>query len=197
MLFRSIKTNMIRNMPITIDDVNIAEQIFGPDVGSIKGKTTRHKPMPVVADYIEIPPEIYSNHQNIILCIDGIKINKLFFLTTISRSIMYRTAEYVPNKTSEAYRSVLDNVFRIYNTAGFCITTIHCDNEFRPLMDELRDHYNVTMNYANPQEHVPEAERNNRVIKERFRAAFHRLPFKALPKIMVKTLAMECAKKLN
>ena len=42
------------------------------------------------------------------------------------------------------------------------------------------------MNYANPQEHVPEAERNNRVIKERFCAAFHRLPFKKMPKIMVK-----------
>ena len=45
---------------------------------------------------------------------------------------------------------------------------------------------NYKMYSANPQEHVPEAERNNRVIKERFRAAFHRLPFKKMPKIMVK-----------
>jgi hypothetical protein len=64
-------------------------------------------------------------------------------------------------------------------------------------MDELQDVYSVVMNYANPQEHVPEAERNNRVIKERFRSAFHRLPFNKIPKIMVKILAMECAKKLN
>ena len=64
-------------------------------------------------------------------------------------------------------------------------------------MDELQDVYNVRMNYANPQEHVPEAERNNRVLKERFRANFHRLPFKKMPKVMVKILAMECAKKLN
>ena len=53
------------------------------------------------------------------------------------------------------------------------------------------------MNYANPQEHVPEAERNNCAIKECFRAAFHRLPFKKLPKNMVKILRMESAKKLN
>jgi hypothetical protein len=64
---------------------------------------------------------------------------------------------------------VLDNVFRTYNQEGFRITTIHCDNEFRLLMNQLQDTYNVQMNSANPQEHVPpEAERNNRVIKERF-----------------------------
>ena len=82
---------------------------------------------------------------------DGMKVNGVPFLTTISRNIMYRTAEWIPNQTPEAYRSVLDNVFRLYNHAGFKITTIHCDNEFRPLMSELQDNYNVIMNYANPQ----------------------------------------------
>jgi hypothetical protein len=163
----------------------------------LKGKTTRKKPLPVVSDYIDIPPELVSNHQNVTLCVDGMNINGLWFLTTISWHIMYRTAEWVPSKSVKAYRSVLDNVFRIYNKAGFKFTTINCDNEFRPLMDELQDFYNIKMNYAAAQEHVPEAERNNRVIKERFRSAFHRLPFNKLPKIMVKILAMECAKKLN
>jgi Reverse transcriptase (RNA-dependent DNA polymerase) len=192
-----ITSNMIKNIPITIDDINIAEKIFGPDVGALKGKTTRQKPAPVVEDYVEVPKELIDNHQNVTLCMDGIKINGVPFLTTISRNIMYRTAEWVPNQTPEAYRSVLDNVFQTYNKAGFRISIIHCDNEFRPLMTQLQNIYNVQMNYANPQEHVPEAERNNRVIKERFRSAFHRLPFKAIPKIMVKILTMECAKKLN
>jgi Reverse transcriptase (RNA-dependent DNA polymerase) len=192
-----LKMNAIKNLPITIEDIKLAEQIFGPDIGALKGKTTRQKPSPVVSDYIDIPPELIDNHQQVVLCMDGMKINGVSFLTTISRNIMYRTTEWIPNKTSQAYRSVLDNVFRIYNRAGFKIKTIICDNEFRPLMDELQDVYHVTMNYANPQEHVPEAERNNRVIKERFRAAFHRLPFSKLPTIMIKILAMECAKKLN
>jgi hypothetical protein len=192
-----IKSNKIRNLPVTLDDINIAERIFGPDIGALKGKTTRQKPAPVVSDNIDIPKKLVDNHANVTLCIDGMKINGLTFPTTVSRNIMYRTAEWVPNQTSQAYRSVLDNVFSIYNRAGFQITIINCDNEFQPLVHELQDVYNVSMYYANPQEHGPEAGRNNRVIKERFRSAFHRLPFKKVPKIMVKILAMESAKKLN
>jgi hypothetical protein len=45
-------------------------------------------------------------------------------------------------------------------------------------MQQLQDMYDVSKNYANPQEHVPESEQNKRVIKEKFRAAFHRLPLK-------------------
>ena len=49
-------------------------------------------------------------------------------------------------------------------------------------MNELAAVYNVRINYANPQEHVPEVERNIQVIKERFRATFHCLPFLKFPK---------------
>jgi hypothetical protein len=193
-------SNQIRNLSITLEYVKLAEKIFGPDIGALKVKTTRQKPAlaaPVVWDYIEVPKELIMNHNNAILCIDGIKIDGLHFLTTVSRNIMYRTAEWVPAQTSQAYRSVLDNVFRIYNSAGIKIKTIHCDNKFQPLMQELQDVYGVTMKYDNPQEHVSEAEQNIRVIKEELRAAFHCMPFKMIPKIMMKILTMESAKKLN
>jgi len=74
---------------------------------------------------------------------------------------------------------------------------IRSDNEFRPLKDALFTEFGIRMNFANPQEHVPEAERNNRVIKERIRLNYHRLPYKQLTKTMTKYLVMECTKKLN
>jgi hypothetical protein len=103
-----ITSNTIKNVPITINDINISEKVFGPDIGALKGKTTRQKPAPVVSYYVEIPKELVYNHQSVVLCMDGMKINGVPFLTTISRSIMYQTAEWIPHQTPEAYRSVLE-----------------------------------------------------------------------------------------
>ena len=49
----------------------------------------------------------------------------------------------------------------------------------------------IKMNYASAQEYVLRAEQNNRVIKERVRAAYHRFPFTHIPRILVKYLVME------
>jgi hypothetical protein len=64
----NITSNMVKKLPITIDDINIAEKVFGLDVGELKGKTTRQKPAPVVSDYVKIPKELVQNHQNVVLC---------------------------------------------------------------------------------------------------------------------------------
>ena len=53
------------------------------------------------------------------------------------------------------------------------------------------------MNFTSAQEHVPEAENNNRRIKERVRAAYHNLPYKHLCKTLVIMMVMEGAKKMN
>ena len=50
---------------MTTEDVKIAEQIFGKDMSSLKGKSTRRRPAPVRADNIEIPQELITQHQNI------------------------------------------------------------------------------------------------------------------------------------
>ena len=53
-----LRMNIITNNPVTTKDIKIAQQIFGQDIGSLKGKTTRTKPVPVVNNYIEIPEEL-------------------------------------------------------------------------------------------------------------------------------------------
>ena len=42
----------------TTKDVNLAEAIFGPDIGTLKGKTVNQRPPPVVDTTIEVPKEL-------------------------------------------------------------------------------------------------------------------------------------------
>ncbi len=58
------------------------------------------------------------------------------------------------------------------------------------MMEKVMDDLDVKMNFTNAQDHVPEAEGNNRMIKERIQAAYQHL-------IMIRCLAMNQANQLN
>jgi hypothetical protein len=195
----AIRMNLIRDNPVTTNDVDLAEQIFGPYVGTVKGKTTRQKPLPIVDQHIQIPEELISVHADITLAIDGLTINSLKFLSTISRNMYYCTVHYMPTTEAKNYQTTLKEVCGVYCQGGFQVTDILCDNKFHASMDPIAASQNppITMHYTAAQEHVPEAERNNRVIKEQFRAVYHRLPYTHLPRILVKYLAYESARKPN
>ena len=73
-------------------------------------------------------------------------------------NICYRTSQFVIDKSVSSYQAALHEVFKIYNKAGFHIREIRCDNEFKPLQSVLQETYGINVNFANPQEHVPEAK---------------------------------------
>jgi hypothetical protein len=50
-----VSSNMIENCPILISDVSNARAIFGLDLASVRGKTVRRTPAPVVAEYVSVP----------------------------------------------------------------------------------------------------------------------------------------------
>ena len=56
------------------------------------------------------------------------------------------------------------------------MTLIHSDGAFKSMMDEVSDEMDIKINPVAKTDHVPEAERNNRTIKERGRTGFYRLP---------------------
>ena len=94
---------MISKNPVTTEDIELAERIFGPDIGSLKGKMVQQKPIPVVDDRIDIPKELIASQYAIKLCIDIMNVIGLNFLTTISKHLKYRTAQYVASKTPAEY----------------------------------------------------------------------------------------------
>ncbi len=96
-----IQMNCIANNPVTVEDINVAEKIFGPDIGVLKGKSTRTKPLPVVRNHVKIPAEIINNHADVDLCMDTLKINGLPFLATVSKkSCIAPLSGYQRNKAN-------------------------------------------------------------------------------------------------
>ena len=86
--------------------------------------------MPVTPDVIKIPKELIAAQQDVTLCMDGMKVNGLWFLTTISRNIYYRTAQFVMKKEPTEYLEAIKDIIATYNRAGFCVAKILADNEF-------------------------------------------------------------------
>ena len=65
------------------------------------------------------------------------------------------------------------------------------------MMNKVSDDLDVVMNYTNASNHVPEVEQNDCTIKESIRATFQRLPYKAIPCIMIRYLTMVSSMQLN
>jgi hypothetical protein len=114
--------NAIRNCPVTTEDVNITEKIFGANMSSLKGK---RKSTPVREDIVEIPEEeLIANNRKIELCIDIMYVNECGFMTTIDQTIRFRSAIPIKNRTHEEYYRVLD--------MWYCECTIAQDSASRP-----------------------------------------------------------------
>ena len=109
-----IRMNLIKNAEITTEDVNLAEKAFGPDIGNLKGKTTTRRPAPAFSNEIEIPKELLSVNEAVVLSIDGLNVNGLKFVTSISPDIDYRTCQYVLETKVMRYEITIQEVYDLY-----------------------------------------------------------------------------------
>ena len=64
-------------------------------------------------------------------------------------------------------------------------------------MESVETGLEAALDFCAPDEHVPEAERNNRSIQDRVIAGFYRTPYKRIPKVMTRHLVMSAARSLN
>ena len=95
--FKSLlRQNLIKNCDVTEKDITLTENIFGTDVPTLKGKSTRPKPRTVVDEEIEIPKEFISKNKNLELAMDIVFINSETLLTTVDRSILFKSCIPLP-----------------------------------------------------------------------------------------------------
>ena len=172
--------NQLPNCPVTRRDALIAEKIFGPDIGSLKGKTVHRPPESVQIQLNDLPIDIMTEYQQVTLCGDIMFINKIPFFITISRHIHFGTVEMIANRQMDTILKSIKAVTAIYQQRGFQVTHLLLDGEFEPLRGALAG-LGIQMNLVANDEHVPEAERFIRTLKERTRCIYNTLPFAHLP----------------
>ncbi len=110
--------NLLPICPVTRDDILIAEKIFGPDVGSSKGKMVRRGADHVKIAAIPVPLELMSQYRDVIIGADIMFVIKLPFFVTISRNIKFGTAVLIPDQKHVTLVKAARDVQSIYKMRG-------------------------------------------------------------------------------
>jgi hypothetical protein len=174
-----VTSNQLPNCPVTKADIIAAEHLFGPDVGSLKGKTVRRRPHLAKPTIEPLPPQIMSQYRSVTLAADVMYVNGIPMLVTISRNLRrFATVEALPNRNIATLVKGVKAVATVYKRASFSIAATLMDGEFEAMRGDLAD-LGIALNETARDEDVGEIERFIRTLmKERMRAIYNTLPFK-------------------
>lgn len=164
---------------------------------TLKGKLVCKTPAQRTDETIAIPKELKGAHSEVHMFIDVMWVNNVRFLTTIGYPIYYRKTVHLENEEAKTLYPGLDNVLRAYNSGGYRVENITCDNGFKKVFEDVSNNLDVNMEYTNPHAHEPHTERNNRTIKNQVRTGLHRTTYKFVPRIMIKHLVISSTEEFN
>lgn len=168
------------NFDITARDFQIADAIWGKDIDSMKGQTSKRATP--VADLV-VSTKIVQKDQ--VLSIDIMFIDKIAVLigvaTPLGLNIAYSLANIASKKSSRAAAEVRKGITHFLAAHdNFRTSVIMSDGEGAviSLVDELLGRLGVEVDISGAGGHVARIERKIRLVKERVRAhvAYH-LPF--------------------
>ena len=194
-----VRYHMLKNCPVTIEDVEAMEKVYGPSVAALKGKTVRKKsPKVKQPDYVSPPPEVLKIRDKTMLEADVIYVSQLTFWFTLSRKLEFLTVERITNRSTETVLKAMFNVLGLYQTRGLVVRQLCVDAEFgsKPFVSALLRR-SITVNSASAREHVSGIERKTRTLKERVRARRSQIPYKRIPKVMTSDLVRDVVSWLN
>ncbi len=116
---------------MTSEDITNACTIFGLNLVSIRGKTVRHTPAPVVADYVNVPRLVVETNRVVTMVANVFFVDGMAFLIMISWRIKFITAEYFQVRMVRSLCKHLEQVRQVYKRAWFVVRTILMDRELK------------------------------------------------------------------
>ena len=137
LLMKIAKENLLQNSPITPRDVKLIKEVFGSSVPGIKGKSIRRRNNEVEGEMVRLPTSILKYYQNIVLSVNVMNLNKIPFLTTISKHFHYGTVTPLENMQIPTMLNVILELMKFYQKRNFKITMILADGQFKGLKIEL------------------------------------------------------------
>ena len=173
-----ITYNFLNDCPVTVDNHRRDLDMYGVDLGAVKGKTVRHKISHVRTDIIiSMPDGIFTNHGSLTLCTNIFVVDQLIFLSTISRKLLFATVAQTEDHSYKIILEVTVKVIRLYKVRRFLVEFLLTDDEFSGLALVLLKE-EVLLNGTTANEHVLEIEHLIRTIKERNQGRVDTLPYK-------------------
>jgi hypothetical protein len=190
-----LQNGLIRNCPLTADDAKRALHIYGPDIKTLQGKTVKRQ-NGGIPDYrpIRIPAPIIAKYNTIRLFMDIFWVNGSPYFHTISQHIKFRTVAAINNRQKRTLLMEARAAIHLYEARGFTISRVEADREYACIQNDLLP---TPLNVADADDHVAEVERSIRTIKERTRCSVQGLPFRRIPKMMMRAIIENAHKALN
>jgi hypothetical protein len=158
-----IRSNHIKDCPVTCQDINVAIKIWGKNIAALKGKTTRSNMNPVARVYVKLPMESLKLNEEVFITTDIFFVNKISFFLTLSHKICFTAVNHLVDRTVPQFFKAFKEMYQSYLQQGFHVTKVHTYGEF-------------AVDLVSANEHVPKIECIIRVVKERCRATRHGLP---------------------
>ena len=85
---RVIKSNYIKDLPVTEADARNMISAYGPDVHALRGKAVRRRAPHVPSSRRILPPDsILRANKNVVLCVDIFFVDSIPFILAVSRNI--------------------------------------------------------------------------------------------------------------
>ena len=132
-------------------------------------------------EYAAVPKELISRHKFVSIAADVFFVDGIEFLLTVAIKLRFVTVENTPVLTTKSLVKHIKCVLQVYDRAGFTVRYIMIDGEFEKVKEILPT---IVCNTTAAKEHVAEAERKIRVVKEQNRGVVNTHPFTYIPRRM-------------
>jgi len=186
-----LRHDTISGIPAVSSDFDLANRVFGPNIGTLMGKTVASTPLLVGPRVDTTSPRSITLHADIM------HVDSAPYLITVSSQINMVIVTVLAGRDSDSLMDAIITQVNIYKSHKWQpgVILVDGETEFQNCIPALNAEH-ILVNTASASQHVPVIERKIRLVKERVRAIYNSLPF-LLPPSWMQYLVGFCVSRLN